>query len=94
MTNQTTQTMAMSEKILAALNALSPDRQQQVFDFVEFLIQKQENSEVSHSTQEAAKISKKRILGQHKGMGWISDDFNAPLPDEFWFGNEGTGSSS
>jgi len=91
MENQTTQ---VPEKILAALNTLSLDRQQQVFDFVEFLMQKQEDSEISHAPQQAAKLSKKRILGQHKGMGWISDDFNDPLPDEFWFGEEGTGSSS
>lgn len=28
----------------------------------------------------------KRILGLHEGQGWMSDDFNAPLPDEFWGG--------
>lgn len=27
---------------------------------------------------------KQRIAGLHAGMGWISDDFDAPLPDEFW----------
>ena len=25
-----------------------------------------------------------RIAGLHEGQGWISDDFNEPLPDEFW----------
>jgi prevent-host-death family protein len=29
---------------------------------------------------------KRRIAGLHAGMGWISDDFDAPLPDEFWAG--------
>ena len=24
-----------------------------------------------------------RVLGLHEGLGWISDDFDAPLPDEF-----------
>jgi hypothetical protein len=33
-------------------------------------------------------------LGQHKGMGWIREDFNDPLPDEFWLGKEGKGISS
>lgn len=28
----------------------------------------------------------KRILGLHEGQGWMSDDFNDPLPDEFWGG--------
>ena len=27
-----------------------------------------------------------RILGLHEGQGWMSDDFDAPLPDEFWGG--------
>lgn len=27
-----------------------------------------------------------RVAGLHAGMGWISDDFDAPLPDEFWVG--------
>ncbi|MFN7930151.1 MAG: DUF2281 domain-containing protein [Blastocatellia bacterium] len=25
-----------------------------------------------------------RVLGLHEGQGWISDDFNDELPDEFW----------
>ncbi len=29
----------------------------------------------------------KRIPDLHPG-GWISDDFDAPLPDEFWQGEE------
>lgn len=29
-----------------------------------------------------------RILGLHEGQGWMSDDFDDPLPDEFWFGDE------
>lgn len=28
-----------------------------------------------------------RILGLHPGA-WMSDDFDAPLPDEFWFGED------
>jgi prevent-host-death family protein len=27
--------------------------------------------------------AKQRVAGLHTGMGWISDDFDAPLPDEF-----------
>jgi len=27
-----------------------------------------------------------RIAGLHEGQGWMSDDFDAPLPDEFWAG--------
>jgi prevent-host-death family protein len=26
-----------------------------------------------------------RIAGLNEGQAWMSDDFNAELPDEFWF---------
>lgn len=29
-----------------------------------------------------------RIFGLHKGEVWMSDDFNAPLPDSFWLGEK------
>lgn len=32
----------------------------------------------------AAMSQRARITGLHKGEGWISEDFNDPLPDEFW----------
>ena len=32
------------------------------------------------------KDSGERVLGLHEGMVWMSDDFDEPLPDEFWFG--------
>ena len=31
---------------------------------------------------------KKRVLGLHPGSIWTSDDFDEPLPDEFWLGDE------
>jgi len=27
-----------------------------------------------------------RVLGLHQGQGWMSEDFDEPLPDEFWLG--------
>ena len=35
-----------------------------------------------------AVTAKSRVVGLHKGEGWISDDFNDPLPDEFWTGGQ------
>jgi prevent-host-death family protein len=29
-----------------------------------------------------------RIAGLNQGEVWMSDDFNAELPDEFWLGKE------
>jgi antitoxin (DNA-binding transcriptional repressor) of toxin-antitoxin stability system len=31
---------------------------------------------------------KKRIAGLNRGQIWMSEDFDAPLPDEFWLGEE------
>lgn len=31
-----------------------------------------------------------RIFGEYKGQIWMSDDFDAPLPDEFWLGSRAT----
>ncbi len=29
-----------------------------------------------------------RVAGLHQGAIWMSDDFDEPLPDEFWLGKE------
>jgi len=29
-----------------------------------------------------------RVPGLHRGEAWISDDFDEPLPDSFWVGEE------
>lgn len=31
---------------------------------------------------------KKRVAGLNQGMIWTSEDFDEPLPDEFWLGKE------
>lgn len=32
--------------------------------------------------------SQPRVAGLNKGKIWVSDDFDAPLPDEFWMGSK------
>lgn len=32
---------------------------------------------------------RKRVAGLHRGAVWTSEDFDEPLPDEFWLGDEG-----
>ena len=71
------------ESIIQTLHALSPERQQEVLDFADFLAQKGSGVEVSD-------VPKKRTLGLHEGKGWISDDFNEPLPDNFWLNERGS----
>lgn len=29
-------------------------------------------------------LTQERVFGQFRGMGYVPDDFNTPLPDEFW----------
>lgn len=36
----------------------------------------------------AIRPERSRVAGLHKGEGWISEDFNDPLPDEFWTGEQ------
>ena len=54
----------------------------EVIDFAEFLREKERRKEAE------TKPKKKRIAGLHQGQGWISDDFNDELGDEFWFGED------
>lgn len=65
-----------SDLIATKLKNLPVDKQQQVLDFVEFLIQK------STSKQQ----NTKRVPDIHKGKIKMSDDFNEPLDDSFWLG--------
>ncbi|WP_247215567.1 DUF2281 domain-containing protein [Synechococcus sp. C9] len=68
----------LPETLLTQLQSLPPKQIQVVIDFVEFLHQKYGIS----TNQEKLP----RTLGLYQGMGWISEDFDAPLPDEFWLG--------
>ncbi len=38
--------------------------------------------------QTASAQPTRRIAGLHAGQTWVSDDFDAPLPDSFWLGEE------
>ncbi|MEH1768900.1 MAG: DUF2281 domain-containing protein [Nostoc sp.] len=77
----TAQTITLPETFLAQLQTLPPEQIQQVIDFVEFLNRKYVSSQPSQSV-----VKQARVLGLHQGMGWISEDFNDLLPDEFWTG--------
>ena len=35
-----------------------------------------------------APSKKKRVAGLNRGTIWTSEDFDKPLPDEFWLGRE------
>ena len=66
-----------TSEIVTKLQTLAPEQQQQVLDFVEFLAQKYVIPQ---------EVPKQRVMDLFKGQIWKSDDFNDPLPDEFWMG--------
>jgi antitoxin (DNA-binding transcriptional repressor) of toxin-antitoxin stability system len=46
----------------------------------------QEDTPLARLTLIAPSVPKPRIAGLHKGSIWVSDDFDEPLPDDFWLG--------
>jgi mRNA-degrading endonuclease RelE of RelBE toxin-antitoxin system len=73
------QTGDITEAIVEELKKLPPEQQQQILDFVEYIADKYAKSQFNQNQP-----PKKRIAELHKGKIWMSDDFNDPLPDEFW----------
>lgn len=78
----TTQSVEIPEHVLTALQLLTPEQRQQVFDLVEGLAQEKK---LGDETQ-VPKPKKQRVFGQYIGKIWMSDDFDDPLPDSFWLG--------
>jgi hypothetical protein len=95
----TYQTINLVDAAQTRMRSLSLSQQQTVIDFIEFLASKQvvesdksprvfglhagmgEIHDDEHSKQQ-------RIPDLDKGKYWMSDDFDAPLPDEFWLGED------
>lgn len=67
-----TKTLEITEIIVNKVKELPLEKQQQILDFVEFISAKNTEN----------KPKKKRVMGLHKDKGWMSDDFNEPLPPE------------
>ena len=70
------------KKLEEIVKDLPEESQAEVIDFAEFLREKKRKNQIE------AKPKKKRVFGLHQGQGWISDDFNDELGDEFWFGED------
>lgn len=68
----------LEQALLAQVPALTPTQQQEVLNFAAFLNQKT-----------CPPAPKKRTPGLHKDAEyWMADDFDDPLPDEFWLGED------
>ena len=85
------------------MRALSKSQQQTVVDFIDFLASKQvvesdktpdRSSRVFglHASmseiQDREHPQQQRVPDLDKGKYWMSDDFDAPLPDEFCLGED------
>jgi len=66
-----------SQQLLHEIEILPVELQKQVFDFVTFLRRQQQKQ-----------ANKSRTVGEYRGKIVIHDDFDAPLPDEFWLGEK------
>ncbi|TAE99419.1 MAG: DUF2281 domain-containing protein [Oscillatoriales cyanobacterium] len=83
----TSQTIEVLEDLLGKLQHLLPENQQLLLTFAEFLLERQMRSIPENtSVKVAPPPGQQRVLGLHQGMGWMSEDFNQPLPDAFWLG--------
>jgi hypothetical protein len=72
--------MTIKEEIVSELTSAPEKLLVEVLSFI--------RNTKSKSIQSSKPTDFHRVAGLHEGQIWISDDFNDPLPDEFWLGNE------
>jgi hypothetical protein len=70
--------MTTVETIINELNSAPEPLLVEVLNFI--------RSAKNKTTQDTNAQDFQRIPGLHEGQIWMSDDFNDPLPDEFWLG--------
>ncbi len=73
--------MTTVHDVLVIATQLTPVEQLEVIQALSRGLQQQYAEKSS-----GASVSPPRIFGLHAGKMWISDDFDAELPDEFWLG--------
>lgn len=65
------------QQLLHEIEILPPELQKQVSDFVVFLRKQQQKQ-----------LVKKRTVGEYKNKILIHEDFDEPLGDDFWLGEQ------
>ena len=99
----TYQTIDLVDAAQTRMRALSKSQQQTVVDFIDFLASKQV-VESDKTPEQSSRVfglhagmgeihdnehpKQQRVPDLDKGKYWMSDDFDAPLPDEFWLGED------
>lgn len=73
--------MMLKETLWHEINSLPEPQLKTLWEFVQFL---QYTAQQKPHPQKIAQ----RIPGLDAGSTWVSDDFDDPLPDSFWFGND------
>lgn len=73
--------MTILETIVRELASAPEPLLLRVLDFI--------RSTKGSSTLAANSSGEPRIPGLHQGQVWMSEDFNEPLPDDFWLGEDG-----
>jgi Protein of unknown function (DUF2281) len=72
--------MITIETIISELDSVPETLLAEVLSFI--------RSAKSKAVRSPNQLSAQRVAGLHDGQIWISDDFNDPLPDEFWLGDD------
>ena len=73
----------MNTDTIDILNKLPPDKQQEVNDFIAFLLQKYQSPAAPiNASDEILLKNRMQIAGRMKGKIWMADDFN-DTPDDF-----------
>ncbi len=72
--------MTILETIVRELTSAPEPLLLKVLDFIQ--------STKDNSTLVSNSSDSPRVAGLHQGQIWMSDDFNEPLPDEFWLGED------
>lgn len=69
---------------MVTIRAIYEQGQIRILDDIEL----EEGQELKIHIVKKEEISNKRILGLHRGLMEMSDDFDDPLPDSFWLGED------
>ena len=77
--------MTIKQIIQSRIDILPEQKQAEVLNFLNFLIASQ--TEIDSQQESNIQPKRQRVLGLNKGQISMSDDFNAPLPDEFFCWN-------
>jgi hypothetical protein len=72
--------MITVETIVNELNSMPEPLLAEVLSFI--------RAAKNKSVQSSQQVGFQRVAGLHEGQIWMSDDFNEPLPDEFWLGDD------